>query len=177
MRDTIGELWIQTLIVTTSGYDILCVLTLVTRKLQAVCGRFTYRMTALLLEMSIFCGRAGCEIWMASYASKHASQSPFDKPFLRIYSVLRHITWKPQVICARSAYRTTAVISQTLFVWFTVALEIRLGSYGSRHASVVLWYNIAWARTYITNWYATTPDNKTHVPYDCILHTKRRLYC
>ena len=30
---------------------------------------------------------------------------------------------------------------------------------------------------YIANWYATTPDNKIHVHYDCILHTERRLYC
>ena len=28
------------------------------------------------------------------------------------------------------------------------------------------------AHTYIAIWCATTHDNKTHVPYDCILHTK-----
>ena len=48
-------------------------LTLVTQKLQFVCGRSTYQMTALLSEMYIFCVRAGCETWMVSYASKHAS--------------------------------------------------------------------------------------------------------
>ena len=54
-------------------------------------------------------------------------------------------------------------------------------SYGSRHPSVNLWNNIVCvylqACTFITIWYTTTPDNKTHLPYDCILHTKRRLYC
>ena len=29
------------------------------------------------------------------------------------------------------------------------------------------------ARTYIAIWCATTPDNKSHVPYDCIPHNKR----
>ena len=32
------------------------------------------------------------------------------------------------------------------------------------------------ALIYIAIWYATTPDNKTHAPYDYILHTKQRLY-
>ena len=48
MWDTIGELWIQTRMANTFGYNILCVLTLVARKLQVVYGRFTYWMTALL---------------------------------------------------------------------------------------------------------------------------------
>ena len=56
-------------------YNILCIFTLVTRKLQVVCWRSTYRMTALLSEMSIFCVRAGCQVWMVRYASKHALQS------------------------------------------------------------------------------------------------------
>ena len=62
-------------ITTTFSYDILCILTLVTRKLHVVCERSTYRMTVLLSEMPIFCIRAGCKIWMASYAFKHTSQS------------------------------------------------------------------------------------------------------
>ena len=32
----------------------------------------------------------------------------------------------------------TAVLSETFFVWFRVALEIRLESYDPRHALVVL---------------------------------------
>ena len=88
---TIGELWIQIRITATFGYDILVVLTLVTREVQLVCGRFTYRMTALLSDMYIFCVRAGIEIQVVSYASKHASQSLFDRPFYA-YSVLRRKT-------------------------------------------------------------------------------------
>ena len=144
---TIGELWVQTRIATTFRYDILCVFALITWKLQIVCGRSTYRTTASLSEMSIFCVRVGCEIRMNSHASKHTSQSLSAEPFLRINTGLRHIRWKLQVIYGRSAYRTTAILSETFFVWFRVALEIRLGSYGPRHASVSLWYNILCAYT------------------------------
>ena len=91
MRDKIDKLWVQTRIATIFHYDIVYVLSLIIRKLQVVCGRSTYRMTVLHSEMSVFYVRAGCEIPMASYTSKRASQSLSDKPFLRIYSVLRHI--------------------------------------------------------------------------------------
>ena len=67
------------------------VLTLVTRELQVVCGRFTHRTTALLSEKYIFCVRFGFEIQIASYLSKHASQSLSDRPFYA-YSVLKRIT-------------------------------------------------------------------------------------
>ena len=90
MQVTIGKLWVQTCITTTFWYDILCVLALVTRKLQLVFGRSTYWMTALLSEMSISCVRAGCKIQMASYTSKHASQSLCDKPFLCIHCTKTH---------------------------------------------------------------------------------------
>ena len=90
MWDTIGELWIKTRIETTLRYVVLCLLTLVTRKLQVVYGRSIYRMTALLSQIPIFCVRAGFEIQMACYASKHVSQY---KPFFYEYSVLRRITW------------------------------------------------------------------------------------
>ena len=90
----IAELWVQTRITTTFRYDILCVLTLVTQKLQVICGHSTYRMTAILSEMSIFCVRAEFEKQKASYASKHTLQSLSDKPFFHIYSIFRDITWK-----------------------------------------------------------------------------------
>ena len=54
-------------------------------KLQVVYGRCTYVTTALLSEMSIFCVIAGCEIRLASYGSKYASQCLFGKPFLCPY--------------------------------------------------------------------------------------------
>ena len=59
MRDTVSKLWIQTHMANTFTYGVLHVLTLVTRKLRAVRRHSTYRMTALVSEMSIFCVRAG----------------------------------------------------------------------------------------------------------------------
>ena len=178
MRDTIGELWIQTQIATTFRYDILYVFKVVTAKLQVVSRRSTYRMTALLSKMYILCVRAECEIRMVSYASKHALQSLSDKP----YSVFRHKTQKLKVICGRSAYWTTAMLSETFFVWFRVAREIRLGNYSPRHASVVLWYSIVCVdfKPVYTSPFGMQLRLTTklmHVPYDCILHTKWRLYC
>ena len=58
------------------------------------------------------------------------------------YNVLTRITWKLQVVCKCSAYRTTGILSETFFVCFNIALQIRLESYGPRHVSVVLWYHI-----------------------------------
>ena len=68
-----------------------------------------------------------------------------------VYSVLRHITWKLQVICGSLAYWTTAMLSETLFVWLRVALEIQLESYGPRHTSVILWYMTLYAYTQSIN--------------------------
>ena len=84
------------------------------------------------------------------------------------------ITWKVLVVCGRSAYQTTALLSETFLVLYRVAWEIRLESYDPRHISIVLWYNIVvhilQACAYIAIWCTTMHDNKTHVPYDCILH-------
>ena len=51
---------------------IFVVLILITQKVQVINGRSTYRTTALLLEMTIFCVGAGYEIQLVSYDSKHA---------------------------------------------------------------------------------------------------------
>ena len=101
-------------------------------------------MTALLLEMFIFCVRGGCKILMARYTSECASQSPSDKPLLCIQCTLDIClsTWKLPVICGSLACWTTAILSKTLFVWFRAVLEIQLESYSPRHTSVVLWYDI-----------------------------------
>ena len=50
------------------------------------------------------------------------------------------ITWKLQVIHRRSVYWITALLLETFSVWFRVAWEIRLESYGPRHALAILWY-------------------------------------
>ena len=48
-------------------------------------GPSTYQMTALLSKIFIFRVRAKCEIWFASYGSKHVSQSLSIKPFVNSY--------------------------------------------------------------------------------------------
>ena len=65
----------------------------------------------------------------------------------------------------------------TFFVWFRVALDIRLKGYGPRHARSFSDTPLCAcaASPYIhpiAIWKATTPDSKAHVIYDCILHTK-----
>ena len=145
--------------------------------------------------MSISCVRAGLEIQMASYASKHASQSLSDKHFYA-YSVLGHITWKLQVVHECSAYQTTVILSEIFFLWFRVALEIRLESYGPRHTSIVLWYHIAcvyilqahiyirylvrnntWQQNSHTLWLHTTHQMTALLPtMHCFIRTKLSSY-
>ena len=74
-------------------------------------------MTAMLSKMSILCVKAGYEMRLASYASKHALQCLTVKVFVRTYT---------------HAYRTTVLISETFTVWFRAVLEVRLDSYGLR---------------------------------------------
>ena len=83
---------------------------------------------------------------MEWYTSNCASQALSDKPFC-VYNVLRHKTWKLQVICWHSAYQTTSLLLETFFVLFRFALQIQLESYGPRHTSVVLWYTTLCAYT------------------------------
>ena len=87
----------------------LCVLTLITPKVQVVYEHSTHRTTALLSEMTIFIVRAGWETWLPSYGSKYASECLSDSHLC----VLPRITWKLQVIYTHSAYRTTALLSKT----------------------------------------------------------------
>ena len=168
MWDTMGELLVQTRNATTFRCNILCVLTLVTRKLQVVCWRSTYPMTALLSEMSIFCVRGGYKIRMARCASKRTSQSLSGKPFC-VYSALRHITWKLQAICGILTYWTTArcILSETLFGWFRFALEIQLECYGPRHALVVLWHGCVcvYCKSVYTSLFGTQLSLTTKLTY------------
>ena len=80
-------LWIQTSITTCFLHNISCILKLITQKLQVihVHGHSTYRMTTLLVEMSIFRVIIKCEIQLVSYGSKHASQSLSNKPFVHTH--------------------------------------------------------------------------------------------
>ena len=90
-----------------------------------------------ICKMYIFCVRGGLKILIASNAFKHPSQSLSDRPILRVQCSYRRTTWKLQVVLECSPYLTTAILSETFFVCFRVALEIQLESYGPRHASVV----------------------------------------
>ena len=66
---------------TSFRYEILCILALITQKVQVMYGRCTYQMTPLLSNTSSFCARGGCGIRMVSYGSKHTSRSLSAKPF------------------------------------------------------------------------------------------------
>ena len=78
--------------------------------------------------------------WRGTPLNVHGNLFPISH--FCVYSALRHITWKLQVIFGSLAYLMTSILSKTLFVWFRVTLEIQLESYGQRHVSVVLWYDI-----------------------------------
>ena len=135
MWNMIGKLWTQTPIATTFWYDILCVLTLVTWKLQVVCRALYMLNDCSAIRDVYFLCSSWRHIRLTSYASKHTSHSLSGKPFVHTL-VLRHIIWKPQVISGHSAHRMTAILAETFFVWFRVALEIWLESYVPRYASV-----------------------------------------
>ena len=128
----------------------------------------------LLSEMSIVCVRAGCEIQLVSYGSKHALQSLSNKQF--VYTC---ITWKLQVMYGCSAYQITALLSET----FLVCLELHERSNwkatspnmhqsfsdktfcvytASPYIHHYLVHNCAWQQNSCT--------------LDCILHSKRWLY-
>ena len=94
--------------------------------------------------------------------------------------VFRRITWnyRSYSVDRCGPYLTTALQSMTLLVWFRIAMEIRLESYGPRLMSIVLWCNLVFvllACTYIAIWCATMHNNKTHVhvPYDYIFLTQK----
>ena len=95
--------------------------------------------------------------------------------------ILTCIAGKLQVIYGRSAYWMSALPPETFLKWYRVAWEIWLESYILRNVSVVLWATLSAYTTsplihcYLGHNYMH--DNKTHVPYDCTLHTKWWIYC
>ena len=96
--------------------DLCIILTLITQNLQDIYELYTYWMIALLLGISIFCVRAGCEIPLVSYISKHSSQN-----FLTSYLCrLTCITWPLRVIYGHWTYWMIALLSKIFLVWFTV---------------------------------------------------------
>ena len=169
MQDTIGKLWTQTCIATSFQYDIVCVHTLTTRKLQVIYGRSAYWTTALPLVISILCVRGGCEIQLSSlWLWTCIAVSLPDKPFVHTYthnlktaSHMDVLHIERPLLCQRhSCVVYSCMRDPTGELW------------GGRLASVALcWYGFAC--TYITVWCTTTHDNKSHV-YTVYLRTA---YC
>ena len=73
--------------------------------------------------------------WRGTPSNTHRGLFPLS--YFCVYGALRHIT-KLQVMCRSLAYWTTAISSETLFVWFRVALKIQLENYDPRYRSVIL---------------------------------------
>ena len=90
---------------------------------------------------------------------------------IRHFVRTRLVTRKLQEVYGRSTYLTTAILSEMSIFCVRAGCGMRLASYGFKLSlcGLELHASLFGAR-------ATTHDNKTHVPYDCILHTKRRLY-
>ena len=114
--------------------------------------------------------------WWVMVPKMHCS------PFLISHlCALTRITWKLWVVYGCCAYQMTTILLETFNVWFRVAWEILLESYGPQtrigRSLIQNCVLILQAHTYIGIWSVTTHDNKTHTPYDCILHTKWWPYC
>ena len=110
--------------------------------------------------------------WRGTLPNTHRSLFPISH--CRVYSAIRHITWKLQVVCASFKYWTTAIVSEKFFVWFRVALEIKLDSYHPRYASVILWYTALYVYTaslyihrYLVRNYAWQQNSRTWWLHAC----------
>ena len=124
----------------------------------------------LYYQRCLFCVRAGCKIQLASYNSKHTSQSLSDNPFVHSYTqdlkTAGHI-WTFSILYDCSTIRDISLRGlelQEKSDWRGMAQDM--------HQS----FSVTALCAYTTSLYiqATVHDNnnKTHVSYDCILHTK-----
>ena len=167
MWDTTGELWIQTRITASFWYDILCILTTRNSKATGCIWMFYISNEYLQSEMpiSVLELDARYELWVM-IPNMHHSLCPINH-----LCIVTCIMWKLEVICGRSAYRTTAILSETFFVRFRFAWEIWLESYGLTHASDILWYHIVCiyckpiCTVYIAIWCASIQCMTTELTY------------
>ena len=151
--------------VTTSfRYDILCVLILITPKIQIVYGHSTYRMTALLQ-------RCLCSVLELDMRYDWQVMAPNTHHNLKTTG---HV-W---MFCMSNNYYQEHSLCGCWVAW-----EILLESYGPIHTLVALIQHCMCAYTsspykhhYLVCNYAWQQNSCT-VPYDCILHTKQRPYC
>ena len=111
----------------------LCILTLVTWQLQVVYECCTYRMTTILSEMSIFCVRAECMIWLASYGYKHSWQFLSNKPFVCPHMHNLKTTGYTLYILMFSISRT-ALLSETFLAWLQKRFNWRATAPGTHQS-------------------------------------------
>ena len=105
---------------------------------------------------------------MASYASKHASQSLSDRPFLRVQCSQTHNLKTSRRTLISSISKDCYIIGDIFRVFQSCSRnstgelrpETRMGRFLIPHC--------VQARICIAIWYVTTLDNKTHAPYNCI---------
>ena len=132
---------------------------------------------SILSKMSIFFVRAGCKIQLASYDPKHASQSLSDKPFVHSYTLNRKTTGHIWTLCIRNECSTIRHSLCALESYMRDPTGELWPHTHTSHALIQHCVHILQARIYIAFWCANMHDDKTHVPYYCILHTKRQLHC
>ena len=114
----------------------------------------------LLSETSIFCVRAGCEIWMVNYSSKHALQSFSNKhTYMHNLKTSGHI-WRFSIL--NDCY----IIRVILCVVWGCMIDLTGGLLLRTHIcrSPIHCVRILQDHTYIAIWCTITHDNKTHVP-------------
>ena len=111
----------------------------------------------------IFRVRAGREIPMASYV-----QYMYFDTTRKLQVIYTHVQHIEQLLYYRRHSQCGLVLHYRDPTG--IRLETRIGHSLIQHCAHAASPN---AHRYI--WYATTPDNKTRLPYECILHTKRQL--
>ena len=148
-------------------------------KTTVIYGCALYWMTALLSKMFIFCVRVqvGCKTRLVSYDSKHASYPLSDKPFVCAYTlnlkttgriwmfgILNNCPTIRDIPCLVWSYKK----HWTWDLWPQTCIS---------HSLIQHCVFILQAYRYIAIWRSSMHDNKTHIPYDCTLHTKPHRYC
>ena len=125
--DKVGELQIQTWIVTSFQYNILCILTLHNSKTTGhvwtfyISNNFSNIMVISIFVISIFVVELDARYdWWVTCTTPNMHRSLFQTSHL---CVLAHITWELQVIYGHSAWHRTALLWEILLVWFMLLVR------------------------------------------------------
>ena len=84
------------------------------------------------MEISIFWVRAVCEMWLASYTSKHATQLLLIWHF--VCTSTRNLKTTGRIWMFYCTYQKTALLSVMFIFSARARCKIRIVSYGSKHA-------------------------------------------